>query len=374
MKKIKFLIVAGFITGNLFAQNTKVQTAWNYLKYDKIADAIPEIDAAAKHESTMGKEKTWYYRGLIYQKASENVELKAKYPNSLQLAYESFVKSHELNPKSEYVEDINLRKVNILNQMFQAGVESYNAKNFTASLEAFENILKLNAHDTLALINAAFSADRSNNKEKAKTYFQQLVDMKTSDPKVYLFLGGIYKAEGDTAKGLSIIQMGRQMFPNDNGLIIEELNYYLLTGKTKEAIEQLNIAIAKDETNPNLYYARGNSFDKIGNTDKAKADYLKAIELKPDYFDAIYNLGAMYFNQGADLANKANNIPPSKQKEYDEAKKKADDKFKEAMPYLEKALELNPDDRSTLISLKQLYARIGENVKYEKIKAKLDGK
>ena len=26
--------------------------------------------------------------------------------------------------------------------------------------------------------------------------------------------------------------------------------------------------------------------------------YKKAIELKPDYFDANYNLGALYFNEG----------------------------------------------------------------------------
>ena len=50
-----------------------------------------------------------------------------------------------------------------------------------------------------------------------------------------------------------------------------------------------------------------------------------------------------------------------------------DAKFKEAQPYLENALELKPDDTNTMISLKQLYARLNETAKYEQINAKLKG-
>ena len=48
--------------------------------------------------------------------------------------------------------------------------------------------------------------------------------------------------------------------------------------------------------------------------------------------------------------------------------------FKEAQPYLEKAHELNPADTNTMVSLKQLYARLNETAKYDAIKAKLEGK
>ena len=57
-------------------------------------------------------------------------------------------------------------------------------------------------------------------------------------------------------------------------------------------------------------------------------------------------------------------------------------KFKQAEPFLEKAMENNPqkseDDKATydgtLNSLKQLYVRIGEMEKYEKIKGLLEKK
>lgn len=372
MRRIKLLIIVLLYSGSLSAQKATVQTAWNYLKYDQLDKAKEAIDETAANEQTKNMEKTWYYRGLIYQSMFKHEKFGNLDPQALQKAQESFDKSLEINPKSEYVDDIKKRKGIIINQIFASGVEHFNNKNYTGALESFENVLKINPADTMSALNAAYSAERSGNNEKAKLYYNQLIDMKYNEPKIYLFLSKIYKAEKDTAKAFATVQAGRQTFPGDNSLVIEELNFYLFSGKSREALEPLNLAITKDEKNANLYFARASIYDKLGESDKAKADYQKAIELKADYFDAYYNLGAMYFNQGADLANKANSIPPNKQKEYDEAKKKADTKFKEAQPFLEKAYQLNATDLSTLQSLKQLYARIGDLKKAEEIKKQID--
>ena len=61
--------------------------------------------------------------------------------------------------------------------------------------------------------------------------------------------------------------------------------------------------------------------------------------------------------------------------EFEKAKKKYEDKFKLATPYLEMAKDLNPKKtegdnklyKTTLISLKQLYVRTNEMEKYKTI-------
>jgi tetratricopeptide (TPR) repeat protein len=111
----------------------------------------------------------------------------------------------------------------------------------------------------------------------------------------------------------------------------------------------------------------------LGKLDEAVAAYKKSIELKPDNFDAVYNLGALYFNDGAELANKANKIPANKVAEYDAAKKKFEAKFKDALPYLEKAHQINPTDIATMESLRQLYARLGDLAKAGEMKKKMEG-
>jgi tetratricopeptide (TPR) repeat protein len=105
----------------------------------------------------------------------------------------------------------------------------------------------------------------------------------------------------------------------------------------------------------------------------SETDYLKAIEIKADYFDPYYNLGAMHFNTAAELANEANKIPFSKQKEYDAAIAKAKAAFEKAQPYLEKALELQPDDSNTMVSLQQLYAQLKLNDKSLEMKKRREG-
>ncbi|MBK5283955.1 MAG: tetratricopeptide repeat protein, partial [Bacteroidia bacterium] len=98
--------------------------------------------------------------------------------------------------------------------------------------------------------------------------------------------------------------------------------------------------------------------------------YKRAIELKPDYADAYFNLGVMHFNRGAEMANAANML--KSQSEYEKAKLKFEDVFKAAKPYLEKSLELNPKDYNTLFTLKQLYVRTGETEKYNAVEKTLD--
>ena len=46
---------------------------------------------------------------------------------------------------------------------------------------------------------------------------------------------------------------------------------------------------------------------------------------------------------------------------------KADDWFKKALPFMEKCLELEPDDRGTMESLKTLYYRINDLDKYNEM-------
>ena len=103
---------------------------------------------------------------------------------------------------------------------------------------------------------------------------------------------------------------------------------------------------------------------------KAEQTYKQGLTINPNNFEINFNLGALYFNQAAEMANAANNIKSND--EFEKAKQKYNQKFKASEPYLEKALEISPADKSTLSSLKQLYVRTGETEKYNRVKATLE--
>lgn len=378
MKKILALIGV-FISLNAYSQKAAIQTAINYLNYGELDKAKEAIDGASNNESTAGIAKTWYIRGKVYHAIHESTDAKytALKPGALQEALTSYQKTMELDTKKEYKEEMLQRLAGAAGAMMNEGVNAYRDKKYEEALMYFNksreiNSKYLNYTDTLAIYNSALAAEKTGKSKEAIDDLNQLTAMNYGGAKMYSLLATLQLESKDTTAALTTINSGRQKYPEDNNLVIQGLNIYLQSGRDKEAYEQLDAAIQKDPGNANLYYAKGVLSDKMGKTEEAATLYKKSIELKPDYFEANYNLGAMYFNQGAELVNKANNLPVSKQAEYDAAKKKYEAKFREAKPYLEKAYQLNPKDEATMQSLYQLYGRLNETAKAQEMKAALD--
>ncbi len=212
------------------------------------------------------------------------------------------------------------------------------------------------------------------NYDKAKLYYQKMIDGKQGRGSAYSSLENIYLMLKDTVGGREVLKKGRAAYPNDINLLLNETDFYIKTNKSEEALANLNQALIAKPNDPVLYFARGNMYDNLANTkdasgkglakpkdfdDKmkmAESDYKKAIELKPDYFDALFNLGVLYNNKGVAINKQADQITDLAKNSAENAKASAE--FTMAMQVLEKALEINPKDRGTLIALKQIYARM----------------
>jgi tetratricopeptide (TPR) repeat protein len=372
MKNLFFLIaiLAGFET---FAQNPKVTTAFRYKENKEYDKALEEILPATEHEKTAGKEKTWRYLAEIYFGLATN-DFDVDKADAMQKAYEALNKSSELDPRGSYEEDRltikNLVRINSLNM----GVEAFNESNFAAARDLF--ILsgtmseEFGVTDTLAFYNGGLAAEQADDYETAIAMYEKVAETGYLEGKMYLYIANVYTKKEDTEGYLRAIQAGRAAHPNDADLIIYELNHYLSSGDFDAAERNLQLAIDKEPDNKQLYFSLGVVYDNLDNDDKAIEAYEKAIEVDENYFDALYNLGALYFNKGVEMNNVANEIQDNKK--YEAARAEAKKVFEQSKPFLERAHELDETDKGALVSLTQLYALLGENDKYTVIKAKLD--
>jgi tetratricopeptide (TPR) repeat protein len=136
------------------------------------------------------------------------------------------------------------------------------------------------------------------------------------------------------------------------------INIYITSGKPDDAMKYLDLAIKQDPENPSYYFAQGKLLDDIGRKDEAIKSYETAIEKNPDYFDAHYNLGALYYNEGVKQMDIARAVPPNENAKYEEELAKCDNWWLKALPYMEKCYKLNNKDISTIESLKNLYYRM----------------
>ena len=202
--------------------------------------------------------------------------------------------------------------------------------------------------------------------KRSKVLLQNLIDLNFNDPSIYVHMSDILQEEGNDDDALKYLSLGRDYFENDPILINSQINLYIKLNRTDELIDKLSDAIELDDMNDLLFFNRATVYDQKGMLDEAIIDYKKSIELNPDNFNSNYNLGALFFNRGVELRNEANNS--SSDKLYNKLKKESE-VFDDALPFLETSLSLDPNDKNTLLSLKQLYYLKGD---YKKSK-EMDG-
>jgi len=289
---------------NGYSQNSRVVSAFNYHRNGKLDKAKANIDLAIEHPITMNSAKTWFYCGNIYIDIYRST--KPKYKNL----------------------------------------------------------------DPLA-INKAYAAYK-----KAIYYLEMLVEMEYPEPSIYSSLGRTYfEMYEDSEKGAYYYSKGRSNYPGNLNLLLNETNFFLADGQTDKAIENLKLTATMDQTNPTIFFAIGAKYNEIVDDISKKAKiredafqeaeeaYIKSISLKPDYFDPVYNLGALYVNLAAYIIDKANQLPLDQQEEYDNELNKANKLLRLAMGFLEYSLKLEPNFERTHASLKEIYKRLHLNDK-----------
>jgi len=390
MKKIAVLMIMVMAVSQIMAQSPKVQSAYNYLKSGKLDKAKENIDEAAKNPKTMNNPKTWFYLGNIYLSiyTSTNPDYKKLSDNALDIAYDAFKKTKELDTKNEFENQLKLDLINVADQYFNKGVSLIKSnkdylgaeKDFLESKDINESFGGL---DSLSTYYAAIGAEYGGDTANAIRLYNQLVDANYDQPNTYVSLTTIYRAKDEMDKALATIKLAREKYPDNTDVIITETNLYLKMGDSQKALEDLKLALAKEKTNPTLYFAAGVQYNIIAD-DTTKSDtirkeafseaekaYKNAVALDSNYFDPNYNLGALYVNKAAAIIGIANQLPFG-DKRYDAMKVEADSYLKEAIPYLERAVALHPDDINSLSSLREIYARLGQYEKANAIKERID--
>lgn len=387
MKKSVILMALMLFSGVFaFGQNNKVVSAWNYLTQferdnddDALLKAREAIDAALKHEKTMGNSKTWHYKGLIELKFLNSEAHKDAAGDAVDQATEAFTKSLELDSKNRYRDD-NIQSLRVLNTVLgDQGIGHFEGKDFNSAYGSFNKILGINdiieantkknePLDTTSLRNAALCAQKANLDAEALGIYQKIYDAGVKEIGVLTSLSALYKKSGDDAKAKSIREEARKLFPDNQNILIDEINELLADEKQDQAIGLLEEAIANEPEKAEYHFVLGTAKDKIKDIAGAQVAYEKAIELNPEYFDAYFNLGAVYYNQAADITKKMQDLPLDAQDEYDKMQKDSGDLFKQSLPFLEKAHAINKTDINTLNALKEIYAHIGEFDKSNEMK------
>jgi tetratricopeptide (TPR) repeat protein len=381
MKKFILLIAAVSISFGAMAQKGKVTSALNYIDQGILDKAKDAIDLALANESTKDWFNTYFAKGKLCQATfdSKDPKIKALYPDPLAEAYTAYQKAMELDPKGTVKKRIITGSIynNLAISLYNQGSTRFEAKDYTGALQSFQTQIKITesdiyvgAVDTGMYYNAGLAAVNSAKYNDAIKYFEKCAEMKYMGISPYFQMSETYLSLGDTAKAESVLTGLSSKFPNDKNVTLQLIDLYIKSGKNEEAQKYIKVAKENDPNNFSLYFAAGIIFLNQNKYDEAIPELIKSIEIKGDLFDTQYGLGAAYINKAAEMFKAANEIMDVKK--YSDAIDQANSVYAKALPYMEKAHELKPDDVYAMRSLQELYYRLKMTDKYTVIKAKLD--
>ena len=369
----QFLLIAGCLFSMVALGQKEVVSAYNANKEGDYREAATYIEQAILIDKAAVKDKVWRYRGEIYLNISSDSTISIEYPQALRTAMESYLMAKDLDIKSRYEDEIRIGLAQVQTKANNIGIKNYVAEAFDQAGSSFDLAAEVARNfdmiDTMAVYNAALCYEKADLTDLAIERYLDCAAINYQVPNVFLFVSTLYRNTGKDEAALKILQDARVDYPREQSLIIEELNIYLTNKDFERAKTNLELAAKQDSTNEILWFSLGSVLDNIGMTEDAIVAYKKAIDVKSDYFDANYNLGALYFNKAVNGINEANELwKPRMSRTEASAQKKLEDDSKEmfstAKPFLESAFAADNKDVETIRSLKDIYARTGEDDKF----------
>ncbi|XCF05264.1 tetratricopeptide repeat protein [Tamlana crocina] len=410
MKKGILLALAVSMGAFSFAQKKELKTAEKAIKSNNFAEAKGALSAAKSLMSEMDEKLKAKYYFLNAQALYANGKGSDADVNA---SLESLAKV-----QGDYQSEVAEFKQNMVNNMIKVGNEAYEAQDFSKASKYFEKSYRASTKDTMFLYYAAATAVNVKEYDRALSLYEELKDLgytginteyfatnvetgeeevldkstrdlyvkakshvkpgerktESKKPEIVKNIALIYVSEGKDDEALAAFEAARKENPEDINLILSEANIHFKLGNNDKFTELLEKATQMDPQNPELQYNLGVVSAESGQPEAARAYYEKAIALDPNYVNAYINVAALILGEEKPIIEEMNGLGTSSadNKRYDELREKRQSLYKDAIPFLSKALEIDSDNLNAAKTLMNIYSILGETDKRNELKAKVE--
>lgn len=384
MKKLFLTVALSLMAVGVFAQKKVLKEADKSFKKDEFANAITLATQASQDAETAVD--AYILLGDIYLKQFYNSDRTSV--EDAQKSFEAYNKAIELgdDKTKEKVMEAAVSNPSDPNKPYGGQMlgaletvlldeanKSMEAEDFKTAYHFLALATQINT-DVSKDFFVGYAAENAGLDEEAIMYYRKVAASEEEyENKGYALnqvISSLVEAESYD-EAIAMLKKGQEMFPDEDLYRQWEVDVLIASDKMDEAIAGLKELIAAGNAPKNIYYMlaylQWNAEDYASALENSK----KAIEMDPEYGDAIYIAGSAIYNQGADLMTQANNEVNDNNK-YEQLKNQALEKFKEAQPYFEKAIEINPNDVYSLRPLSTIYDQLGMDEKRDAILDRLD--
>ncbi len=336
-----------------------------------------------------GMAKAWLTKAEVYADIYKfQMDSELNVADVVETADEAFRKAFDLDMAAvkkpgRYKERVQTGIYNTAIAHFEQASANFTEKDFESAMENFgqsadaltwmmDNNLVKEGDDNPNVLqkdawqNAALCAINAGDYDKAAGYYSDMIDKGIANDKSYANLASILISKSEFDKAKPVIDEGRKKFPDNESLVESELNYFIGTDQSDKAVDKLLTAIESAPDNSDLYFNLALAYDKLDKDDKMIETYEKIISMEDSYHGAYLNLGAYYNEKANDVIKTMNEM-----EDWREAVKLEPERdvwYNKAIPNLEKALSLKPNDEAVTNALIRIFANMNQLDKVKELK------
>ncbi len=308
--------------------------------------------------------------------------------NALDTSLEAYVKAYELDPGQESKIKSGLEK--LANYEAQIGDISNTLSDYVRGAQAYLSVYEIQSHPAynmaspMMLYYAGYMYTIGANNDPSlypqgvealnRAVEAGYPEMEVNDPElednekgnIFYYLYHCYYGQKDAdqanvLKAKEALIKGVEMFPK-NQRILDALTQLYTTeegmGDPSELIGMIEAAIEADPENADLWFALGRVYFSLEDFDNCIASFTHVTELAPEVFDGYFYLGLFYIYKGDNMNEEISNKSYTENAAYEQDLKAANAVYAAAIPILERAHELKPEDVSAVEYLKSLCFRL----------------
>ncbi|AXT20151.1 tetratricopeptide repeat protein [Flavobacteriaceae bacterium AU392] len=417
MKKYVVMSVALMIGSLIFAQKKEVKAIEKAIKSGDFATAKSGVQVAEGLLSAMDnktKAKFYFLKGQALYADGKGTD------NELTESINAFNQVSDIENelgKFIYKPQIETIKQGIIGNLYEKGQQFLEEKNFKEASNSFEKAYRVSPRDTVYLYNSALLSQNGQNFDRALDLYDELIKLgytgitteyyatnnesgkeelfpskslrdvalksSYSNPKdekkeskvgdIVKNVALIYVAQGKNDEAIKAIERAKSINPNDFSLLTAEANIQYKIGNKDKYKELIQKAIELEPDNVDLIYNLGVVASEVGDVEDAKKHYDHALKLDPKYINALMANALLIISQEQGIVDQMNSLGTSSadNKKFDELQAQRQKLYTDAIPYLNKALEVNPKYLDAAKTLMNLYGAIDDSEKFNEMKAKV---
>ena len=159
---------------------------------------------------------------------------------------------------------------------------------------------------SLQYLAAAYGSDKLDDPVKAEPVIQQMIQLEPGDPASYIQLAKLYEDAGAYQEAEQMYVYATKAKPNDTGALMQVAGYYNRQGQFDKTIEALQKRADLEPNNPEAYFTISTYYwdnaqrnvqlkdaEKMDNVEKGLTAIEKALEIRPDYMEALTYKGLL---------------------------------------------------------------------------------